>query len=312
MVTHNHRGRAQLILVGALLLATVILGLSMLLNSMLLTGATGDTGATAAIEETDFVDYDVEMSMRELVVRLNHEERNRTPEELGAVVATETDHFSRALAEARARSGSVAIAVEYNNSSSSFGRRIVQAENAGISDSGGSRDWDLIDGGGRVGWFSLSVNTTASQDGDTLVVEAVNQSSGDDVSVTLDVNGTGVDVTPGGGNTEYCEGERGRVLIDVYAGRGFTDDCGFTGIGSLDWPDTLNLDANDEFVGKYAVVVSESTTQVESVTDSCGPGVDPDPCRAPAIWEANVTTSVQSNPVSYQNTANLTVYTNDR
>jgi len=316
MVGERTRGRGQLILVGALLLATVIFGLSLLLNSMLFTGATGDTGAGAAVEETNHLDFDVELSARELLVRLNHGDRNRTATELGDVAENQVSNFSRALAESKARSSSMAVNVTYNNDSSSFGRRILQTENADISDDDGDLDWTPVDGDARVGWFSLNVNGSATDSGDGISIVARNGTSGKDVTLDLTMNDTGIEVDSkpswGAKVSDFCGAERSQILLDLYAGSGFTDNCEFPGIGTLDRPTTIEVDADGEFYGKYAIVTNSSTSTIEAHTDPCGPGIPADPCAAPAIWEATVTTIAQGDSVQFATTDNVTVYTNER
>lgn len=329
MVSDQTRSRGQLILIGALMLATVIFGLSMLLNSMLFTGATGDTGASAAVEETNFVDYDVELGARELVVRLNHAGRNRTATELGDALDNQMRNYSRALGEARARSGSVAVSVDYNNSTSSFGQRIVQDHNAPLTDAGSGGDWYPVPSTSpptRVGWFSLSVDVKNTSSG--FGIRASND-TGDWVKIDIDENGSKIDVThdasftTGSGVEEHCSAERGRVLLDVYAGRSFTDKCTFTGIGRLDSPSTVEFQNPDELEGKYAIVVNRTNSQVGSgpgdeyprCVDATGDGRPPsdaEPCITPAIWTATITTDVVGDSVNYENTYNLTVYTNER
>jgi hypothetical protein len=332
MVTPGNRSRGQLILIGALMLATVILGLSVLLNSILFTGAAGDTGAAAALEETGHVDYDVERGARQLVVRINHDERNRSAAEIGDAVDTNVGNFSQALAEARARSSSVAVSVDYDNSSSTFGRRIVQDHLAGMTDGSGSPTWEPVPDTTpptRVGWFSLNVDvanvsanpftvTAENESGHEVRIRLQQTASGSELRVRSDATYPGapapVDVT--------CDPERGRVLLDLYSGRVFTSDCTFTGIGSLDRPSSITFERGNRLRGKYAIVVNRSNPDVgtsgtyyrcrDPVTGNGRPPSQADPCVAPAVWAANITTAVEGPTLSYQDTYNLTVYTNNR
>jgi len=317
MVSDRTKSRGQLILIGALMLATVILGLSMLLNSMLFTGATGDTGASAAVEETNFVDYDVELGARELLVRLNHDTRNVTASELGTEATRQFRNYSRALAEARARSGSVAVSVDFNSSSSFNGTRIIQSHNTDMNDP------DPVTGGYRIGWFSMSANASAMDDGDEITIRAENSTSPTPaVEITIERNASGVRVesSPSWRTEPHadCSAERGRVLLDIYAGRSFTDTCEFTGIGALGEPTHLEFSGGGNFEGKYAIVTNRSYSNPPSRYQRCrygGTNLSPanaDPCIAPVIWNTSVTTTVVGDSINYENTYNLTVYTNER
>jgi len=327
MVSETARDRAQLILVGALLLATVILGLSMLLNSVLFTGATGATGASVAIEETDFVDYDVELGMRELVVRLNHATRNQSAAELGDAISVQTRNFSHALGESRSRSSSVAVSVDYSNASSTFGGRIVQDHNADMSDPGGGvSSWQPVDAGtnARIGWFSLSVDLANTSD--TAPFEVTAQNDTHDLHLLMERNDTNSlqvetrleDATGAvvASDDIPCGADRGRVLLDLYAGTAFTGRCSFTGIATLDRPTSLRFGNVDELRGKYAIVTNETSPSITSTGSypTCD-GVPPslaEPCIAPAVWEANVSVDVLGPSIRYENAYNMTVYTNER
>lgn len=329
MVRSDPHQRAQLILAGAVLLAAIILGLGLLLNSVLFTGATGESSASSTLEETDLVDFDVQLSVRELVVRLNHGERNVSAGELEAAVERSVENYSNALGEARARSGSVVVEVEYDNTSSSIGRRIVQDHDANLTDKDDMTPWTPVPSSAdaRVGWFTLNAdlgNTSA----DPAIIEAVNDTSD---SVTIDINRSRGNVSEivvtserffaANGSTTTttarCEGRLDRVLLDLYAGTAFTDDCEFTGIGALERPNRIHIDQGDRLTGKYAIVVNRSTGRVPADYENCDTagGLSPDdaePCVAPAVWTANVNTTVHGDGLSYENTYNLTIYPDDR
>lgn len=326
----SRRERAQLILAGAILLATLIFGLSLLLNSLLFTGASGATSADASLGETDLASFEIQRSVRAVVVRVNHAERNVTVGDLGTRIERNVTRYSRLLAESKAAAGSVVVNVSYDNDSSTGGHRIVQAHDAEFTDGGGDEDWlsyppvpDSPDT--SVGWFTANVDlenttstppffaVTAQNDSGSTVVIELNRSGGN-VSVAADPSW-------GSQTRTTCAGSNGRALVDLYHGTGFLDNCQFVGVGDLSGPVAIDFQNGDRIEGKYEIVMNRSNSRVgigstyehcaNPITGTPEPPSGADPCVAPVIWSANLTTTVDGGDLSYENSYNLSLYAED-
>lgn len=323
------RERAQLILIGAILLATIIFGLSLLLNSVLFTGSSGASSADAALADTDVADFEVQRGARELIVRVTHAERNVTEADVRSNVERNVTQFSRLLAEAKAASGSVAVNVTYDDASSRLGYRIVQAHDADFTDADGTPDWTPAPAfpDTTVGWFTANVNVANTSGNALPSIFTVRASNGSE-SVEVGLNRSGANMTvavtkswtPGITNTTTCGSANGRVLVDIYRGSGFTDGCEFTGIDVFDGPTRVTFENGGLIEGQYELVVNRSTPNIgnpavhRECVDGFGDGRPPaeaDPCVAPVIWAANLTTTVHGDGVSFETSRNLTIYTED-
>lgn len=326
MVSGFHRG--QLILVGALLIATVIFGLSFLLNSLMFAGAAGSDGSSTSIAQIETADVEIQHSLRRLAVRVNHASRNVTRAEVAGAIESNVSAFSRLYGEAKAAAGSATVTVSYDNATSTLGYRILQDTDDFFTDLSGTEDWNPVLGPGtvpdnpeaRIGWFTANVNVGNSSTGVPFRVEAEN-TSGDEVTLELRRDGGNLSVEsvydpagdPPTSTTTRCGATNGRALVDLYTGSAYTGTCEFTGIGALDGPASLRFENGERIEGRYEIVMNRSNPRIDPLSGTYRPcdGLAPaqaTPCVAPVIWSANVTTVAQNDRVSYESAYNLTVY----
>lgn len=317
----NGTTRAQLILIGALLLATVIFGLSLLLNSLLFSGAASSGGANAAIGQTQTLEFEVQQSVRSVGLRVNHARRNVTAGQLGPAFAANVSAFSRLYDESKAAAGSATVTVRYDNASSTLGYRIVQTHDAHFTDQTADPSWTLVPDSSQtaVGWFTANVAIGNTSTGQPFVVTAENASAELTLQLTADGGNLSVESEldgPAGLATSdvTCGATSGRALVDLYDGSAYTGDCEFDGLGALEGPIGVEFDHADRVEGRYSLVLNRSngnfgTEYLTCVDGGTGrPPGDADPCYAPVIWSANLTTVVQTDRVSYENAYNLTIY----
>lgn len=327
MVSGSDRG--QLILVGALLVATVIFGLSFLLNSLLFAGSVGSGGAAAAVDQAEDADLEVQRSLRSVAVRVNHASRNVTASEVATAIESNVTAFSRLYSEAKAAAGSATVTVAYDNATSTLGYRIVQDTDASFTDLSGTEDWSPVLGPGTVpdnptaavGWFTANVDVGNTSTGVPFRVEAEN-ASGHELTLRLRNDGGNLSVdwefdppaAPSSSDTVRCGTTAGRSLVDLYTGTAYTGTCEFRGIGVLQGATSLRFEDAERIEGRYAIVMNRSNPRVDPTSSTYRPcdGLDPSlasPCVAPVIWSANVTATVQNDRVTYESAYNLSVYT---
>lgn len=325
----SRRGRAQLILIGAVMVATLVFGVSLLLNSLLFTGASGASSATAELSKADTTALEVQRGVRSLVVRLNHRRRNATAAGLGQALEENLTRYSRLLGETAAASGSVLVRVEYDNGSSATGIRIVQSRDddfrRGVAPAA-APDWTPVPGPGAapptpptaVGWFTVNVNVENTST-DPFAVVADNGSRSLRIELRRSNANVSVTTDPPSGGPTTCESVQGRVLLDLYSGRGYAADCEFAGVGTLSGPTSLSFVDGDRIEGRYAIAANRTNPRVgaggiypwcvDPTTGSSPPPRDANPCVSPVVWSANVTTTVSGEGLRYENSYNLTVYT---
>jgi hypothetical protein len=324
MVTDRTRERAQMILLGAIALAVLIVGVSIVANSLTTTRTAAPSQASPQIDEAREFGFESRKGTRSLVVRLNHRYRNVTGSELGGDVEANLTTYSGLLAESYASSHAEYVSIVYHNDSSAFGERLVQAGNDNLT--ANDNPTALVPSGigagspepRQLGWFAVNVdvrNTSREQasivvDNGTHSVEyRVNETSDSKLNVTSVVKDGG---TITGRATGICDPSRERVLLDFVDGTSFSTDCQFNGTRTIEGPYTVEVEDGDELVGKYELVYNDSVSvnppnYVDP--DTCEVSVDPDePCVAPAVWVANVTATLDSSELSFSNDYNVSIY----
>ncbi len=314
MVSVDSRG--QLILVGALLLATVIFGVSVLLNSVLFTDVAGAGESAAAVGQMDHIGDEIQRGTGSLIVRVNHRQRHLNASELAAAVASNVTRFSRLLGESKAAAGPVAVSVAYDNESSELGRRIVQVADGEYSDAEGDADWVPVPDSPdtRVGWFTANVAIQNTSE-DPFSIEAENDTHELDLGIARNGSNLSVSADPDWDSqtTSTCAGSAGRSLIDLFDGSAYTSDCSFPGVRTLEGPVSIEFEDSDRIEGRFSIVANRSNGQVDDEYEPCHIGLPRDePCITPVVWRANLDTTVRSDRITYRNGLNLSLYAPER
>jgi len=311
------RSRAQLILAGSVLLAFVIIGLAVVVNTGLFAENVPAGGTGGHIDDAAEYDRNARGHARSTVLRVNHRSRNLTASELGGAVSRNVSLYGSLLGESYGTEGPISVNLTYHNDSSAFGARIVQLDNDPVTDETASADWSLVPASERrdVGWFLLNVDA-AQTDTDTgsIVVSdgtetlnfSINRSATSDRNVTVRANATFAS-----NETVTCQATDNRILLDLLEGSSLTSDCSFHGINEMQPPYSVRVENGDAINASYELVVNESVPSPAGY-DACHTGVSiRNPCAAPAVWVANVTTNYTSGPVTLTTRDNVTIYPND-
>ena len=317
MVTPETRRRAQMILLGALALAVIIVAVTVVVNSLATTRTAGPTQSSPQIDEAREFTFESRKGSRSLVLRLNHRHRNVTAAQLGAIVTDNVTAYGGLLAESYASSHAEYVNLTYHNDSSAFGYRVVQAADDNLSTGGPGRGPVMLVPPGakrQIGWFSLNVNVSStSRDRSRIVVEndtghsvqyRINRTNNGTLNVTSTVS-DGATVTGTAAGT--CDPSRNRVLLDLVGGTSFSADCTFNGTEAIDGPYSVTVVRGENLVGKYELAYKESVTP--SPGPECDPNVDrTDPCTAPVVWTANVSVQFDSSEINVTNRYNVSIY----
>lgn len=307
--------RAQLILVGAFVVATVVVGLTVLLNTTVFVDSAVPTTTSDQLDEAGQFDRQTRRTLAQVLHRANVDERNRTGGELETDATDLVDEYSRLRSSMATTSGSATVEIRLDAANSSLGERVVQAEDGKITSPGDTRDWTLVNGAdpATVGWFVADVNvsgtgataTTITVDNGTDSIDYTVSRVAGELSVRADPSfAAPVEAT--------CAPTFNRVLVDFYRGE-LRGNCGanssFTGIAQLDAPHGVEVTDGHHFTAEYELVMNRSQS---GVMGDCTSGTYindlDDPCRTPALWQANVTTAYLGSTTTYRNAYNLSIY----
>lgn len=305
--------RAQLVLVGSIAIAVVLIGLTVILNSAVFTE---NVAGGSSVEVTgDIAEFDREAvrNVRSLALRVNHGTAYTSESAVAADVDENVSHYSHLLGESYADTGSVYVNVSLEDVDE-YGDRMVQRQDSNFSDDDPPSPpptWTAIDGPFELGWLVTNFDVENVSRTDTFYVSLTNTTGTElNVSVSRDSNNRLlVNSSVGGSHVSNvtCDPQNGRVLLDVAGGTSYTGDCTFNSTGYLDPPyDRLRFVNGDAVQGKYDVVVNESSST--GVGNACNVAAVSFPCISDVVWSVNVTTSYQTGSIEYEHTHEVDVY----
>jgi hypothetical protein len=317
MVSEN-RDRGQIMLIGAVAIAFIVLGLVAVYSAQLTarpatTGAVGDSTA-----EATELNREARRNARALTIRANHDRPYyATRTALNASVDDAVANYSGLMAETYAGGRGAAVTVRYDGAAR-MGTRTVRHSDGPMT--GGSNTWHPVDRPTDLGWFVFNFNLSAMDKGEPFVVRVENGTGVDppETTYTFTRNTTGtsvlsveVDSETGAATLgrDTCNPIGNRSVIDLTAGESFTSSCAFgPGTDRLTGPYTVTFEQGDHAVGKFGIVTDTRPTNwsaLNTLPDCAGGG---EPCNTYAAWNVTITTGYESGELSYENTQNVTVY----
>lgn len=314
------RSRGQLLLVGAAILAVVIVGVVIVVNSALFIENVESSGVSSGVTQVSEIDYNLRQAVRTTTLRVNHRSVGHTGGALAVQVERNITNLSQATRLTYVTSQSTVVTATYENSSSSFGTRVVQEDDDYLTADGsdtGDTTWVPVENR-NVGWFVVNLNVTemnerrvhtnaSNANGATVNVtmKKVNDTS-PNVNITTSVNG-------GPGVPTTCDPANGRLLVDVHSGESYTDDsCRFHGTTAIANASTVRISGGDNARGSYSLVANESGSVSGVLVPACRNSGGLGPCRSPVVWTATIDLRVRSTGVAYDTTHNISVYQVDQ
>lgn len=332
--------RAQLLLVGSLAIAVVVIGLAVVVNSVLLTENVARSDSVGVADDATSFDAEAVRNVREIVLRANHRSRLHTQDELASRINGSIRNYSHLLAQATIRDEGAWVDIQYNDGASVWGERVVQVEDGRLNSPGPSNETDwrplVNEPGGSddadIGRFVLNMDVGNSS-GNPLTVTVTNDTSdpatGDRVRIRIEkeTNGSVLVEThrtyaPDPPVTS-CTPTRTRLLIELKTGSAFNAECSFAGIvnatdpsRTLEPPYGVQIENGDTVIGKFSLVTNRSVEYADDLSltdfeyDDCTAPVPPgdDPCGAPAVWTANATVTYRSDRIDYRRDHDVSVY----
>jgi hypothetical protein len=314
-------GRGQLILVGSLALAFIIVSLAVVFNGLAFADSLATSQDSELLDDAERFDRSAVDGSRNLVLYVNHATVYDSQSTLNTTVETNVTTYSDLRAESHVASRPGYVRIRYHGVER-YGTRVIQTTDTNLTADGtlsGSASWMPVDSKRELGWFV--VNFDASNVSDTSGSErfkiVLTDSTGAEGTLFVSRNtSTGADAAtidvetdlPGAANDtsrRACAPSQDRLLLDVRAGQAFGGYCEFNLTGPLTGPYDVTFENGDAATGKYELVVADTSSP-----NTFGPGSCPasGPCNAWVVWTANVTTVYESRDVTHRNTQNVTVY----
>jgi hypothetical protein len=309
------RRRGQVLLVGAVAIAFVLIGLAVLFNAVTFTGQTTVPDAGSSIDDATRFDSEVRRGARELVLRVNHGGVYGSGSALSKNVSTNVSKYSAVMGATYSAHGAV-VNVSFDNSTSDYGRRVAQINESFLTEDGtasGNSTWQLVDRADQLGWFVLTINGTSlpGNPGTSLWINVTN-SSNEYVKYKIYKGGSStvnvtVDTTVGSSMGPYqFKTTRGHVVFNLLDGTSpMNRSARMPAIRRLDGPYNVTFENGDSSLGQYSIVVN-SAGAIEGTISDCSSSATP--CHGPAIWNATVRTAYVTSKVHVSHNQTITVY----
>ncbi|MFB6163626.1 MAG: hypothetical protein ABEJ31_00540 [Haloarculaceae archaeon] len=299
--------RAQLLLVGSLAMAFVIIGLTIVVNTVLITE---NVATSDALEQTNgLTDYDFQArrDVQAIATRINHQQRDWTTTQLNTAMTANVDRYGRLVGETYSTRSSVFVDVTYNDAGSDFGTRIIQSEDGQLDHGGSGTPWRVVQTSDRRDVGRLLFNVNMSAGGTGFTVRAGN-ASGDTMRITFHQStGGNLRVDTDRSAPVVCETYGDRALVDAVHGQTYMDDCNFPGLDSIQPPYNVTIRDGSSADTQFELVTN-GTTPPAVVSRCTGGSSDPQPCWTRALWTANVTVTYDSPSVTANQTHDVEVY----
>jgi hypothetical protein len=313
-------GRAQLILVGSLTLAFVVISLAVVFNGLAYVESVSTGDGSEALDDAEQFDHSAVDGTRRLVLYVNHATIYGGQTALNDSVRANLTTYSALRAESHAAARPGHVRLEYHGIETA-GTRVLQDTDGNFTVDGtasGAASWTPTDSR-QVGWFVLNldapnVSDTTGADRFTIVVNDAdgdtgrlfvsrNTTTGSD-SATIDIE-TDLPGTMNDTSRRPCAPSQDRLLLDLRSGKAFGDYCRFNLTGPLEQPYEVTFEHGDMAAGKYAIVVEGAPSTSPNTLGACPAS---GPCNAWTVWTATVTTTYESRDASHTHTRNVTIY----
>jgi len=295
------RDRAQLVLVGSIAVAFIIIGLVVVFNTVLFTESFASRGSVEEVEEVGEFKQQVTDEVPELIEKVENDTE-------GGGLASNVNRnvsvtYSRLLAETYAESGPIYVDVEFDTDNSTFQTRVVH-DSGDFTANDTTGDWEPVNTPRKVTDFSTEVN-----------IDSLQQSSGDEFAVILTgnsgdsefigfVNDSGELVLTDDSGNERCTVDTAEETPIVNLSTGTTPNasCSFDALDDLDAPHTVEFRNPDQVLGTYTFLASgHGLANRTAYTADSSPNADE------FLAEANLDLTYETGRVSYEGNRTVTV-----
>lgn len=313
-----------MLLVGAIVLAFVIIALVPVFNGVFAPDSAGSNEPPEVGDGPATLRAEQASAARELAVRIGHGDTHASASAVAAELLAALANYTRVSAESVAEQRGWYVETRLNASSPGTveGERLVQRDPGRLTPPSGNAAWNVVPPGKRteLGWFVLRLDTSNLTAGEPLVVEVANTSTDTTtVSIERQENSDGVELSVGGpfettDEPVVCDATNGQVVLDLYRGRSADRDCAFPALRGLEGPVDIRVEnptgAPDErAVGVYDLVVRDPSALPPTFEACTEPSAVPtEPCTTPVLWQLSLETTVDGGRATYTTARNVTVY----
>ena len=137
--------RAQLILVGAVAIAFIVLGLAVVFNTVLYTENVASTGAASAPRDAQILNQEVELGSKRLVERVNHQTKPKLPSQANANLTANLSAYSDNMTKVIGASSPALVSFGLTSVADvTHGARIRDDDGSDFKFGGGAKNWTAM------------------------------------------------------------------------------------------------------------------------------------------------------------------------
>lgn len=314
--------RAQVLLVGAVVLAFMILALVPVFNGVFAPDSAGNNEPREVADGPITARQEQQTTARELAVRVGHTDVYASEAPLVDRLSIAFANYTAVSAEASVASRERFAETRLNASAPGtvVGTRVVQREPGPFTEPvADAPEWTPVGPGldAELGWFVARLDTTNLSRSDPFVVRVENGTHEMVVRVQRQDSSNNVRLSVAGdaGVTDEpvtCDATAGQVVLDFHRGQSGDIDCTFPGFEELDGPVTIRFEDGDSARGVYEFVVDDDTSLQTQIGACVGGGMVPeDPCHSPVLWQLSLESVVSDGRTAYVSRTNVSVYGGD-
>ncbi|MEF8843506.1 MAG: hypothetical protein V5A62_18085 [Haloarculaceae archaeon] len=311
------RERGQVLLVGALALAVLLLALVPVYNAVFTTDSADVGGREGVPDGASAYERSTLEAAQRLAIRTGH---GRTHPDNGSVASAfepAFENYTRIHDESAVTGTGTYVNATFDGNApgTQYGVRVVQNRSGHLDKptSGGPGNWHLVRNSSRtqLGWFTVRLDVSNLSESDPFVVRVYNGT--DEVRLAVESDGGSNDVSvqlTGSVGTMSedvtCDSRAGEVVIDLYRGSADRGDCTFTGLDVVEGPVSVWVRNGSSAYGVYELVVRNGDGLEPSIhrcTDD-----HTDPCWTPTLWQLSLRSHVRSGGTDYTSRVNVSVY----
>lgn len=253
----DRRDRAQLILVGAVVIAIALIGMATVFNSIVLTASLAPQGAKTSTSDASMYRQAAQQDLQQLFDRVANDSAYPTEPAL----ASNATRYSHRLAEVAANDGPRYVNVSLNGTTSATRSRIVQHNSKQIRNRAGDKNW-TINPSTPTNVTELQIKLQLSQTSATtsqpFYVEVENSTTGDWWNLTVYSNPpdqTTFTTRNNAGPLTTCNlGDTGVAVINLTSVSGPSTTCpGIDFATGVDPPYAISITRGNKVEGSYQI-----------------------------------------------------------
>jgi len=341
--------RAQLILVGAVAIAFIVLGLAVVFNTVLYTENVASTGAASAPRDAQILDNEVEYGVKELIARTNVEGKWQTLSEARSGIDDNVTQYSDGLMRVQGAAAPTIVSVTTIDStetidgisgSDQIGATIQQTDGGQFVDNTDDGNWTVVDDGAPLGDFNMTVKANslagetsddkfrvvwnASSTNDNFSVWIYEESGGNVAIRTANDSAKPASNFPPDSSECVLDGtSTGTVEFDFSAGRilNHSDCSGMVDISEEGVPSAssrnLRFHRGKSASGWFSLTVNQESAVGSGINDNTGlslPVIDStdSPYYTYGVWTVKLRVTYQSEQASFERVRVIEVYNRSR